>query len=96
MNLEALTEKYIASAETILATLQPAHNQPQTVTPQKIINLIDHAKNYLQDAKYYKNQKNLEVSLTSIAYCEGILDALKLIGAVNFKWPTNPPKKPPF
>jgi len=43
----------------------------------------------VEDAKYYKLQKKLEVSLTSIAYCEGLLDALKLLGAVKFEWPTN-------
>ena len=47
------------------------------------------ANDYLKDAKYYKAQGNLETSLTSVAYCEGILDSLRLIGAVNFEWPLN-------
>jgi FAD synthetase len=42
----------------------------------------------LEDAKYYKALGKLETSLTSVAYCEGILDALRLIGAVNFEWST--------
>ncbi len=49
--------------------------------------ILHWANDYLKDAKYYKAQGNLETSLTSVAYCEGLLDALRLIGAVNFEWP---------
>ena len=44
---------------------------------------------YLADAKYYKAQGKLETSLTSVAYCEGLLDGLRLMGAVDFVWPTS-------
>jgi len=47
----------------------------------------------LQDAKYYKAHGKLETSLTSVAYCEGLLDALRLLGAVKFEWPTNQERK---
>jgi FAD synthetase len=46
------------------------------------------ATDYLHDAKYYKSNGKFETSLTSVAYCEGLLDALRLIGAVEFEWPT--------
>jgi hypothetical protein len=49
---------------------------------------MDFAKAYLEDARYYREKKKFEVSLTSIAYCEGLLDALRLLGAVKFEWPT--------
>ena len=55
--------------------------------------VLSWATDYLEDAKYYKAQGNLETSLTSVAYCEGLLDALRLLGAVNFEWPTNQEKK---
>jgi FAD synthetase len=57
------------------------------------MNVLRWAVDYLEDAKYYKSQGKLETSLTSVAYCEGLLDALRLIGAVNFKWPTNHVRK---
>ena len=38
------------------------------------------ALDYLADAKYYKAQGKLETSLTSVAYCEGLLDGLRLYG----------------
>ncbi len=46
----------------------------------------------MADAKYYKAQGKLETSLTSIAYCEGLLDALRLLGAVEFEWPAKQEK----
>ncbi len=54
-----------------------------TVTEGSINNIIRYVYAYLEDAKYYKNQEKFETSLTSVAYCEGLLDALKLIGAIN-------------
>jgi FAD synthetase len=58
-----------------------------------VADVLRWGSNYLEDAKYYKAQGNLETSLTSVAYCEGLLDALRLIGAVNFEWPTNQENK---
>jgi len=54
---------------------------------------IEHIRAYLADAKYYKSQKNFETSLASIAYCEGLLDALKLLGLVKFEWPAKQENK---
>jgi len=48
---------------------------------------LELAKAYLQDAKYYRDEGKLEVSLASVAYCEGLLDALKMLGMVKFEWP---------
>ena len=61
---------------------------PIRLTEETLITVLNYANDYLDDAKYYKAQGKLETSLTSVAYFEGILDALRLIGAVNFEWPT--------
>ena len=79
-------------AEKVFAEL--TRNQtPINLTEEMVASVMSYAKDYLEDAKYYKTQGNLETSLTSVAYCEGLLDALRLIGAVNFEWPTNQEKK---
>jgi FAD synthetase len=62
---------------------------PISLTNETVASILSYATDYLKDAKYYKVAGNLETSLTSVAYCEGLLDALRLIGAVNFEWPTN-------
>lgn len=91
MSSEKLTSKYIASAEKVFKKLTKA--APVNVTEEKLSELLSYATDYLEDAKYYKSKGNLETSLTSIAYCEGILDALRLLGAIKFEWPTLERKK---
>ena len=92
MTLEALTSKYIVSAEKVLKEMQRTKGSI-TITEECVNNIVAYAADYLEDAKYYKTQKKLETSLTSIAYCEGLLDALKMLGAVKFEWPTNIERK---
>jgi hypothetical protein len=89
MSLEALAVKYIGSAEKVLSELkrQPT---PITIDETTVSEVLRWAADYLADAKYYKAQGKLETSLTSVAYCEGLLDGLRLMGAVNFEWPTKP------
>ena len=92
MSLEALTAKYISSAEKVLSELKRTE-MPITLTGESVADVLRWAVDYLEDAKYYKAQGKLETSLTSVAYCEGLLDALRLLGAVKFEWPTNQEKK---
>jgi hypothetical protein len=87
MSLEFLINKYIASAEKVFATLT-RKSTPLQVNEATVQELLRWATDYLADAKYYKAQGKLETSLTSIAYCEGLLDGLRLMGAVDFTWPS--------
>jgi hypothetical protein len=89
MNLDVLVSKYIDSAEKVLTEMQLTKD-PLTIDDARVNEVVGWVKAYLEDAKYYKAQKKLETSLTSIAYCEGLLDALKLLGAVKFEWPQKP------
>jgi FAD synthetase len=92
MSLEALTSKYISMAEKVFSELIK-NKTPIGISVEVVASVLSYATDYLEDAKYYKTQGNLETSLTSVAYCEGLLDALRLIGAVNFEWPTNQKEK---
>jgi FAD synthetase len=86
MSLEELVSRYITSAEHVFCELEIAETRIN-IDISRITKVVESAKAYLEDAKYYRNQKRFEVSLASVAYCEGLLDALKLIGAVKFEWP---------
>jgi FAD synthetase len=92
MSLEALVSKYIASTEKVLKEMQRTKGST-SVAEERIDNILGYATAYLEDAKYYKDQKRFETSLTSVAYCEGLLDALRLLGAVKFEWPANMERK---
>jgi FAD synthetase len=88
MSPEELASKYIASTEKVLKEMQRVGGTIN-VNEERVENIVGYVTTYLADAKYYKAQKRFETSLTSIAYCEGLLDALKLLGAVRFEWPAS-------
>jgi len=85
MSLEELASKYIQKTEHALSELK---NVNETVRPdaEKVKTVVEEAKRYLEDAKYYFENKRFETSLASVAYCEGLLDALRMLGYVEFSW----------
>lgn len=94
MSMNELASKYIGSAEHVFNHVEVA--EPLLMLDfRRVSNVMDLAKAYLEDARYYREKKKFEVSLTSIAYCEGLLDALRLLGAVRFEWPTGKKKRQP-
>ena len=84
-DIKELITKYIRDADRVI---QEIGNLPEDVhlKDEEAKTVLDWAKRYLLDAKYYQKEGKLETSLTSIAYCEGLLDALRLLGAVEFSW----------
>jgi FAD synthetase len=86
MSLEELVSKYIGSAERVFCEIEIAKSRTD-IDVSSVKNVLESAKAYLEDAKYYRDKRKFEVSLASVAYCEGLLDALKLLGAVKFEWP---------
>lgn len=89
MSLEQLVSRYIASAEHVLDEMHIAIGDDGLhLSRECVLEVVDLAKAYLRDAKYNRDGKRFDVSLTSVAYCEGLLDALRMLGAVEFKWPT--------
>ncbi len=83
--IRELVSKYIQKTERVLAEIEITQGLMR-VDDEKIKNVVEQAKSYLEDAKYYMEKKELEPSLASVAYCEGLLDALRLLGGVNFSW----------
>ena len=92
MSLEALVTKYIGSAEKVMEEIQRTEGAV-AVDEAGVDEILGYVTAYLEDAKYYKAQKKFETSLTSVAYCEGLLDALRLLGAVKFEWPAKAERK---
>lgn len=82
MSIEELVSKYIASTEHVFSEMKIT-KASLSVNAEGINEIVQSAKAYLEDAKYYRDKGKFDVSLASIAYCEGLLDALKLIGAIK-------------
>jgi FAD synthetase len=84
MTLNEMVSKYIRNTERVFSEKfapSSAH-----VEEEKIEGVVETAKRYLEDAKYYQREGKLEIGLASVAYCEGLLDALRLLGVVEFSW----------
>jgi hypothetical protein len=82
MSAQELAAKYIAAMEKTLGQMQ--RKQGELAVSEKCVDeILGYVFAYLKDAKYFMEQHKYETSLTSIAYCEGLLDALKLVGAIK-------------
>ena len=85
MTLEELVSKYIQNTEKVFNEMKVTQ-RPMPLDKERIMDAVRTAKHYLEDAEYYRDRKKLETSLASVAYCEGLLDALRLLGLVEFSW----------
>ena len=83
--INELITKYIKGAERVINEIGKFPKNVN-INEENAKTVFDWAKRYLEDAKYYQEKGKLETSLTSVAYCEGLLDALRLLGAVEFSW----------
>jgi hypothetical protein len=85
MSCRKLVSKYITSTEHVLRNMEIVKDSI-SIDGEGIRKVMEYVKAYLDDAKYYRDKEKWEVSLGSVAYCEGLLDTLKLLGAVKFEW----------
>jgi len=84
MTAEKLVVKYIQKTEAVFKKMKMA--EKSVLDPSKVDEIVDEAKRYLEDAKYYLKKGKPETSLASVAYSEGLLDALRMLGLVKFEW----------
>lgn len=82
--LDRLIEKYSESCRRVIRGLDP-EGLPRSVTLEDVKALTGHAANYLDDGEYYQTERKA-TALASVSYAEGILDALRLLGLVEFEW----------
>ncbi|OGD54172.1 diphthine synthase [Candidatus Bathyarchaeota archaeon RBG_13_60_20] len=82
--LDRLVEKYVKGCRRVLEVIKVAE-LPSELTGEAVTGLLDHARRYLEDADYYRVEQK-PVALASVAYAEGVLDALKLLGLADFQW----------
>jgi FAD synthetase len=84
MTIEELVERYIETARQVFQQIEEEKDSRDA----RAARTLNYAKRYFDDAVYYRDQKRFETALASVAYCEGLLDALSLLGIVKFEWPT--------
>jgi diphthine synthase len=82
--LDRLIDKYSEGCRRVIRELDPK-DLPRSVTLEDVKALTGHAANYLDDGEYYQSERKA-TALASVSYAEGILDALRLLGLVEFEW----------
>ena len=92
MKIKTLVSKYIENTEQVFKAMKIVEQNTMHITEDRIQEVIAYAEHYLRDAKYYRDRNEFETGLASVAYCEGLLDALKLLRMVDFSWPTKQEK----
>lgn len=85
MKLEELVDRYIRSAKIAFREIEKKAQKKKS-REKKVLEVLQSASRYLEDAQFYRAQKNFETALTSVAYCEGLLDTLRILGLVEFQW----------
>ena len=53
---------------------------------EEVMRALDLAKRYYEDAEHFKEKGEIEIALISLAYSEGLLDGLRLMGHIQFSW----------
>lgn len=88
-DLKSRVEKYIYNMERVLRDIKRLRGG------LKVEEVISLSKRYLEDSKYYLECGDLETSALCIAYAEGLVDALRILGLADFKWPSKSPREKP-
>jgi len=70
--------KYISALKSVLQKTR-TRTTDTTVQAPNIHRVADAVQRYLQDAEHYLNENRPSTSLTSIAYAEGLMDALIIL-----------------
>lgn len=89
MDVKDLVAKYISNTGQVFQDIKITPDEKIKLERQKVAEVLEYAHNYFEDSKFHCDQKKFEVALTSVAYCEGLLDALRLLGVAEFQWPTS-------
>ncbi len=74
-------EIYIRNVEQVLEQIKEL-----SVADSSVREIISIAEAYVKDARFYLSRGDYLTALSTIAYAEGLLDALRLLGYVRFTW----------
>ncbi len=83
-DMDKLIRKYSEGCRRVIGELEKA-GPPRGKGFDRVKALIEHAARYVDDAEYYAQERRA-TALASVSYAEGILDALRLLGLVEFEW----------
>ncbi len=72
-----------------LTAIEKSIKLVETINNPNALRIIDYAKRYVADSKYFLETGRPTTALASVAYAEGLLDSLSIIGITDAKDPTH-------
>ena len=81
--------RYIRGTEEALSQARERlGSRPRPPVPrERLDHVLKLVEAYVNDAGYYLDKGDSFTALSCVAYAEGLLDALRLLGFVDFEWP---------
>ena len=79
---EKRVEAYIVNVELALEKLEEA----KASLDSRALRLVELARLYVSDARYYLERGDVFTALADIAYAEGLVDALRWLGLARLEW----------
>jgi hypothetical protein len=68
-----------------LATIERSLKVAEITTDPDVLRIVNHAKRYVADSKYFLETGKPTTALVSVAYAEGLLDSLSILNLRNPK-----------
>jgi hypothetical protein len=75
-------------ARTYLGAMERILKLAEAVSNPDAIRVVDYAKRYVADSRYYLETGKPTTALASVAYAEGLLDSLSIMGVADLERPT--------
>jgi FAD synthetase len=77
----------VERADIYVRNLEEAFNSLRHLdSDERVREVVELARAYLRDSKYYLSRGDVLTSVATSAYAEGLLDALRLLGYIDFQW----------
>jgi len=72
-------------ARTYLTAMERSLKLAENISNPDALRVVDYAKRYVADSKYFLETGKPTTALASVAYAEGLLDSLSIIGMTESK-----------
>lgn len=80
----SLAERIHAYIRNVEEALSSAQRFGLSTREREILRI---ARSYVDDARHYLEKEDYYNAMATVAYAEGLLDALRIMGLVDFSWP---------
>ncbi len=70
-------------AQSYLGTIEKALKKAETIKDHDALRIVEYAKRYVADSRYFLETGKPTTALASVAYAEGLLDSLTILGLAD-------------